>query len=283
MVFYYFCVIKTKIKLTFKTKKMKKTFLTLALASAIGVVAAQKPAAGTMGFTAGLANGLSGGLSAGPSKTGSLQFKYYISEGMAARIGINLTTPVNGTQVFDTTEKTPPVGPVPSVQHQKTKITSGGLTTAISLGIQKSLGGTDKLDVYTGADVYFAGTTSTVEDNKNSVVAVTSGTTTAKVGDYTQSVATNPPGGMRIGLNGFVGFQYFLVEKLSLGAEFAYGYYYNSSGNGTISTVNSATTNGVAGTTVATGASTTTSSTAPHVGQHAFGNGTSTVTLSFYF
>jgi hypothetical protein len=260
---------------------MKKTIFTLALASAFGIAGAQnlKPAAGTMGFTGGLAGGITQAVSAGPSKTGSLQFKYYIAEGLAARVGFNVTVPSgNGTTVSDTSGS----GQKQTV-YQTTTIKSGGTTTAISLGIQKSLGGTDKLDVYTGADFYLAGTTSKVTDKKDEAVFITANSTSNKPGDFKQSVQTFAPGGMTIGLNGFVGFQYFLVEKLSLGTEFAYGYFYNSSNNGSTATVNTATTNGVVGNTPATGASTVISNPAVHTGVHGLGVAGSSITLSFYF
>jgi hypothetical protein len=269
---------------TFKKTKMKKTILTLALASAFGIVAAQnlKPAAGTMGFTAGFKGGLLGGVTAGTSPTGSLHFKYYIAEGLAARVGFNVTVPgTNGTTVSDTVSA---VGSGGSVTQQTTTIKSGGTRTQISLGIQKSLGGTDKLDVYTGADLFFGGATAMVTDTKIENVRVPASNSGDKLTDYTQMVTTTPGtwkaggiGGFNMGVNGFVGFQYFIVEKLSLGAEFAYGYVYNSGDNTGGSTV----TTGVKNTTTTT--TTTNTSDKMHMGTHGLGVAGSTITLSFYW
>ncbi len=205
---------------------MKKTILTLALASLVGVVAAQKPAAGAMGFTGGLSS-LVGSPTSGPSQTGSLQFKYYVSDGLAARVGLLIKTGAgNGTTVSDTS------GAGQGVAKETTTIKSGGLGWALSLGAQKSLGGTDKLDVYTGADLYFGGTTGKVTDKEEKVTklpvpAPAPGVGVDAVGDFKKTVTTTP-GSFNMGLNAFVGFQYFFVEKLAIGAEFAYGYGYSS-------------------------------------------------------
>lgn len=268
---------------------MKKTILTLALASLVGVVSAQKPAAGAMGFTGGLAGGVTSSIGAGPSTTGSLMFKYYVSDGLAARVGLNFTTPSsNGTTISDTTGSADPDGKFSADVIQTTKVTSGGNTWRLSLGAQKSIGGTDKLDVYAGGDLFFGGTTGKETDTKNETITVANKpavSTVSKVGDFTQSVVTTA-GSMNIGVNAVVGFQYFFVEKLSLGAEFAYGYITNRS-SGTTETVNTSQVNGIASSPSGTGTTPKSTTTPSYDGKvnnsHGLGTAGATITLSFFF
>ena len=220
---------------------MKKTILTLALASMVGVVSAQKPAAGAMGLTGGLGSGVMGGVTSGPSATGSLQFKYYVADGLAARVGLNFfnlpgngTTPGNGTIVQDST-----IGAGGDGLHKTTTIRSG-TGWALSLGAQKAFAGSDKLEPYIGGDIWFGNTAAQQTDTKTEVVKAY---TTWKVGDYIQTI-TIPGSTFNWGLKGVVGFNYWFVENLALGAEFGYGYLSTSTAgvDNTTTTVTGGTT-----------------------------------------
>lgn len=242
---------------------MKKLLFTLAFASVAGIVAAQQPTAGTMGFTAGL-NGITGTLNSGPSSTGSLMFKYYLSDGLAARVGFNITSGPGKTSVSDTSG---------GKTLQTTTVNTGGKTWGLSLGAQKSLAGSDKLDVYVGGDLYFGGSTSAVKDVKDEQLKDAGA---AKAGDYKQVVTTSP-GSFNFGLNGVVGFQYFLVQNLSVGAEFAYGFRHTGS-SGSDEIVTTAVAGGTS-VTVPTVKSNENKSTSTNT----FGKAGGLITLSWYF
>lgn len=246
---------------------MKKTILTVALASLIGVVSAQKPAAGAMGFTAGLPGGITGTVGGGPNNIGSLQFKYYVSDGLAARIGLNLSVPGgNGTEVSDS------LAGAGGNKYIQTKVTSGGTQWALTLGAQKTIGGTDKLDVYAGGDLVLGGAMSNEIDTKKDYVVAGGGRVK---GDYDQTVVTNPSS-WNFGLNGILGFQYFLVEKLAVGAEFGYGYRVGGS-SGTAQTV----ATGLSGATTVT--KTTPSNDGKSSTTHGISTTGGTITVSFFF
>ena len=83
---------------------MKKTLFAIALASVVTVANAQKPASGSMGFMGGLGAGITGPVGGAPN-TGTLMFKYYAKDNVAARVGLNVANAVGAgeTVAFDVT------------------------------------------------------------------------------------------------------------------------------------------------------------------------------------
>src|SRR5436190_6684524 len=124
---------------------MKKLLFAVALVVTTFTAAlAQKPVAGTKGFTFGL-TGLSSLGVTGTNQTGlnTLLFRYYVADGLAARVGLGYSKIGTKTE----TDNTKTLG-----TKTESKSTSGG-NFAITLGAQKSFGENEKLEPYLGADI----------------------------------------------------------------------------------------------------------------------------------
>lgn len=92
----------------------------------------------------------------------------------------------------------------------------------ISIGLEKHLGTTRRLDPYVGGDLIIGrigGTTTNINTETTDV------TGTAKIQQVNQQ-----DGGFTFGLGGVAGFNFFLSKNLSLGAEFGYAYIYQKRG-----------------------------------------------------
>jgi hypothetical protein len=92
----------------------------------------------------------------------------------------------------------------------------------VSLGIEKHLGTTKRLDPYVGGELAIIRIGAT---NINSAIDLTDVTGTAK-----GKTIIKVDGGVGFGLLGIAGFNYFISKNLSLGAEFGYGLLYTKSG-----------------------------------------------------
>lgn len=92
----------------------------------------------------------------------------------------------------------------------------------VSVGIEKHLGTTRRLDPYIGADLTIIrlGAAKTTVD-----ISQTDVTGTAK-----QRISLQQDGGAGFGLGGVAGFNYFISKNLSLGVEFGYAFVYTKSG-----------------------------------------------------
>lgn len=196
---------------------MKKTTLAIALTLGISGAFAQtmKPIAGEMGISAGLSSGITGPVS-GVGHTGTLAFKYIVKEDMVARVGVNFgKLPGNGTFVSDTSHLW-----IGGNGISQSTVKRSGLMWALSLGVQKSMNGTDKLDPYFGADIFFGGIAG--QKNDSTTDFLKSGLTRSG-GDYDKFVKS----GMHTisyGIVGVIGFNYFFADHLAVGAEFGYGF-----------------------------------------------------------
>jgi hypothetical protein len=201
---------------------MKKLFVVLSLVLATSFAAfAQRPVAGAKAFTFGLENPFGGSANVDPigsaSPTGSLLFKYYVSDHIAARFSINYTK--SSDKLLDT------AGTVFSGQEFEAKTSTSRF--AIAVGAQKAFGEGEKLEPYIGADIFFAKTSGKYFE-RTEVVNVNGGT----VGDF-QEVNTNAyfnpftstyvAPTTTFGLAPVVGFNYFFTENFAFGAEFGWG------------------------------------------------------------
>lgn len=239
---------------------MKKVLLFAACIAIASVASAQKPASGDMGVTFGVTGINIITVNTTPSNTGSLVFKYLIADDMSARIGLNLGTSKESTESTTTGVKT---------THEE-DLTSWGL----NLGVSKHFEGTDRLDPYFGADIIFTrGGGGTITDRTETVAEAESPDGTDVNGDYDQTV-TELGASTTFGLIPHVGFNYFIAEKLALGAEFGWGFARTATAEGKTTTSHS---NGGTVTTdpeVNTGTSKTSG----------FGTaGSGSVTMSFFF
>ena len=92
----------------------------------------------------------------------------------------------------------------------------------VSVGFEKHLGTTRRLDPYVGADLSIIriGATNSTKDLSQTDVT----------GTLTERTTINQDGGAGFGLGAIAGFNYFLSKNLSLGVEFGYAYTYSKSG-----------------------------------------------------
>ena len=92
----------------------------------------------------------------------------------------------------------------------------------VSIGIEKHLGNTRRLDPYVGGDLGIHRIGATKTDAKLDVTDVT--------GTYKEQIILQQDGGFAFGLAGIAGFNYFISRNLSLGAEFGYAFMYTRAG-----------------------------------------------------
>ncbi len=224
----------------------KISFLVVAFVL-IGMIAfAQKPASGSKGLVAGLANFITGTVG-GSSNMNTLGFRYYLADDMALRVSLGVATGSTTTTPDDSTEF-------------KSKTGTG---IGLSAGVEKVLGGGDKLDVYTGAELGF------VMGGKASLD--TTASSAAASSTYESSRETG--GSTTITFNVLGGFRFFFTDHLAIGAELSWGLtnYTAKVGKYTSTTVAGGTTTNVD---VDKGSKVSTMT---------IGNGGAFVTLGWYF
>jgi len=92
----------------------------------------------------------------------------------------------------------------------------------VSIGIEKHLGTTKRLDPYVGADLSIIriGVTKTNSDLSQTDVT----------GTHKERISLQQDGGAGFGLGAIAGFNYFISKNLSLGVEFGYAYTYVKAG-----------------------------------------------------
>lgn len=249
---------------------MKKLFIAVSLIASSFAAFAQKPVAGDKGFTFGVnglgAFGLGGTNQTTASSSGTitptLLFRYYLADDMAVRAGLNY-----GRSGKTTTND------LTSTAGTKTETKTGGNGQfAITLGIQKSLGSSEKLEPYVGADLLFGvgKVNGTLEQTTTVTDATKAGGTN---GDYTKTTNTLASQ-TRIGILPAVGFNYYFSDKFAFGAEFNWGFVYNNTGTGSSKTE----------TKVGTNTTTTTTSGGLSTKAGTFGNyGSGLITVSVFF
>jgi len=108
--------------------------------------------------------------------------------------------------------------------------TESRLDFSISLGYEKHLGITRRLDPFLGAEMIIGRIGGTKIDASTNITDVTG---TEKINQITQI-----DGGFNFGLNFIAGFNYFFAERISIGAEINLGYLYTSEGGDISSTRN---------------------------------------------
>lgn len=194
-----------------KLKIMKKLFLVALLAGVASLASAQiKPKSGSNGFMFGVYGTDDIGFSTNNTNptSGTVLFKHFLSDDNALRLGIN----------FDR-------------ESESLKSLSGGDSLKASqsmfgliVGMQKMLGGTDRLNVYGAADLGLGFGSSkeetTYPDPINNIHTVKSGTR------------------IQFGLTASIGFEYFIAKQWSVGGEFGWGLHLTSQGEGEISDTN---------------------------------------------
>ena len=192
---------------------------------------AQVPKKGNIGGTVGI-QGIAGALTTKNSTTNSLMFKYYVKDDMALRVAVNYA-PKNTEFVRDTTSVIPGGFGVPngngfSMYTEKSKEKS----IFAEIGIQKSIRPTDKLEPYVaGVIAYSFGGERTITRRTDWLKDEPS---VRLKGDYDEVVFKQSMSNT-LGLNVLIGVNYFIVDKIALGAEMGYGYYFVKSEGGNVS------------------------------------------------
>ncbi len=188
---------------------MKKIVLLALLAGTVSFASAQfKPTTGSNGIMFGTTGINVLGVGTLP-QTNTLLLRHYLADDMAVRAGINLA--INSAS-------TPSMGGGDSLKASTTNF-------AILGGIQKNLGGTDRLNVYGAGDL---------------TIGFGSAKTETTAGGNLTTV--KPGSTFNLGLTGSVGFEYFIAKSWSVGAEFGYGLMMTSTGEGEITTTAPAST-----------------------------------------
>ncbi len=149
-----------------------------------------------------------------------------------AMLGINFGSTTNNVLVHDATSTSPTAMVTDADKHSTSAITLGG-------GIEKRRGNT-RLQGYYGAMLMlgFGNAGSDTYTYGNSLSA-TNTTPTNSFGQNTANpgagVLTNKAGGLfALGLDAFIGAEYFIVPKISIGAEYWWGIGFSSVGQGSM-------------------------------------------------
>lgn len=204
-------------------KKIAITF-TLVLAS-IAAVNAQtedrlKPVEGDWGLSLSI-SGLINNIVIENNKDSLGQFnlfgRHYLKDNLALRLGFGVAYLKNNT--FNEDSVTIASG---NRALETADSTTSRFDFKISVGIEKHLGTTRRLDPYVGADlsiIRIGATKANKELNQTDITGTRKETTTL-----------NTDGGAGFGIGAIAGFNYFISKNLSLGAEFGYAYTYTKRG-----------------------------------------------------
>lgn len=203
---------------------MKKILLVLTLISSTSLVlTAQqdtlKSRDGDWGFVlnlTGLIDNINIGNLSDANNNNAILAKHHLTDDKVLRLGLGLksinnnwfnqdsinVTAGRALQVIDSTEKR--------------------FDFSISLGFEKHLGTTRRLDPYVGGELSIGRIGATKIDANTDITDATGTRTIQRI--------IQRDGGANFSLNAIAGFNYFFAEKISIGAEFSLGYLYSSVG-----------------------------------------------------
>ncbi|MBL4624503.1 MAG: hypothetical protein JKY42_05125 [Flavobacteriales bacterium] len=140
----------------------------------------------------------------------SIFMRYYAKEDVAVRIGFGLTSINEKYQSVDSVGTT----------FVEWDSTYSRTDIYISPGFEKHLYASDRLDPYVGVSIN-AGKVGRAKMKGITLVTDTSGTSS---GTDQYEVNGTQDGGFLFGVNLITGFNYFISERLSIGAEYSWGY-----------------------------------------------------------
>ena len=188
---------------------MKKLLLSIAIVATGFAAFAQKPVAGNITTEMGLSSVLGTPVAPAtintPAALGMLRGRYFLSSDMAIRGSIGFGMGTTKTIVDD--------DGLPTVVDKSEKTVSTS-TFGLAIGIEKHLPGTAKLSPYIGGEIGFGSQTST-----NKVTNSTNGSTFTKGDSY----STSGGGIVTFAFNAMVGADYYITDKVYLGAELGVG------------------------------------------------------------
>ncbi|MBB2149869.1 outer membrane beta-barrel protein [Pedobacter gandavensis] len=208
---------------------MKKGLLIAGLALFGAAAQAQdlKPVAGDVTTEFGLTGGINATNFNLNDNAGMLRFRYFQKENLAFRLGFNVSSNNDKTNVYGTT--------APFLGNKGT-ITETGTNVMINLGVEKHFAGTARLSPYVGADLIFGSRTGKIETENALATGAGKGTYVNDFFSENKLASTTS-----IGLRGVIGADYYIAKRLFLGAEAGFGFAYEKDGKSEITT----TTGGV--------------------------------------
>ncbi len=192
---------------------MKKVLLTITMAAFAVAAYAQKPVAGDytaemtlnpsqLGiFTPGSGSPLelNGGV--------NLRGRYFLKDNMAIRGGLNIGTDKDKMNFYQN----------PDGSGNKGSFTMNHSTITLMPGIEMHHAGGEKLSTYCGADLLISMMSASSKGENTNAAGNAYGT-------YTTSTSGGMGSGTGIGLRAVAGFDYYILEKIYLGAELGWGY-----------------------------------------------------------
>tara|TARA_B100000809_G_scaffold263962_1_gene318517 strand:+ start:1532 stop:2287 length:756 start_codon:yes stop_codon:yes gene_type:complete len=225
-----------------------------------------KPVKGDWGFSLNI-SGIINNIVIENNKDSLGQFnlfgRHYLKDDLALRLGFGVNYLNNNN--FNEDSVTLASG---NRALQAVDSTTSRFDFKVSVGIEKHLGTTRRLDPYVGADLSIIRIGATKVNSNLSQIDVT--------GTNKERTSLQQDGGAGFGLGAIAGFNYFLSKNLSLGVEFGYAFNYIKTG-GDFSGSNVVTP--VSGTETSTSVFGKLSTTETSIGATATGG----VMLSFFF
>lgn len=204
---------------------MKKVIIvfTLILASTFIVNAQQdtlKSRDGDWGFVlnlTGLIDNISIGNVTDGNNNNSILAKHHLTDDKVLRLGLGLKSISDNWLMEDSISLSSGNRALQTIDSTESR-----LDFSLSVGYEKHLGTTRRLDPFIGAEMIIGRIGGT---KINASTDITDVTGTEKIQQITQI-----DGGFNFGLNFIAGFNYFFAERISIGAEINLGYLYTATG-----------------------------------------------------
>ena len=197
------------------------TLLTLSIISISAQSDTLKPTKGDLGFSlniTGIINNI--GIENNKDSLGQYNLfgRYYLENDIALRIGFG----INYLNQKTFNEDSVTIASTGSRAFQVKDSSVSRFDFKVSVGIEKHLGSSKRLDPYVGGELSIISIGATKTNADTDIKDVTG---TAK-----EKTIIRQDGGIGIGLLGVAGFNFFLYKNLSIGAEFGYGLVYTKDG-----------------------------------------------------
>lgn len=164
----------------------------------------------------GLIDNISIGNLSDANNNNSILAKHHLTDDKVLRLGLGLKSISNNTFTADSVSITN------GRALQEIDSTEKRFDFSISVGLEKHLGTTRRLDPYVGGELS-VGRIGATKIDANTDISDATGTRTIQ-----RTIQRD--GGANFSLRAIAGFNYFFAEKISIGAEFGLGYIYSAVG-----------------------------------------------------
>ena len=165
----------------------------------------------------GLIDNISLGNSTDVNSNNAILAKHHLSDEKVLRLGLGLKSINNNFSTEDSISLSTGNRALQTVDSTESRF-----DFSISVGMEKHLGKTRRLDPYVAGEIVVGRIGGTNLTTSTDITDVT-GTRTIR-----QTIQQD--GGFTFGLNAIAGFNYFFAERISIGAEINLGYVYTTSG-----------------------------------------------------